>query len=758
MSNNIKRMDPVAVGTFIATDVQASATNPAPRTEDLAAAISEVQIETQTLGASLLVVTVIDPGWKILRTGWLSIDSDGLLDSIQVEFPKSTGLWWQLAMIDYTNDLSQPNLTLTFQDRIVSYLNEKWGPMGVASGTTTRAQFIGQLVAQVGRGDGLTPIKFVCPDINQLQPVQTQALTNLGTTVVLDAVTAQNNADKTNKAPGLGMGAAVTIKGVAPNHEQVNNLNSALSLGQQLGASQTALQALIISGIAESTWQSVANSGGSPYWGVLQGSMSEFAQDDVAGQVQSFLEGGKGFQAGGAITLSQTEADPGVIAYKVEGDLSNFPNVAAATYFYDQWLDEAKAIIKAGGAATGAVPTLSDVSQLTRGTADNPDESSWDCIQRLAQEVNWSAWTNGDTMYYMDGPTIASQKPSVYLSLDVTGTTWTATNPTDGDVALDCVSNFEGTYDNTAFQYQSTHTKKGKVQRQTRIRTPQTPSQVKFNMICGVLDYRAGDVFVFQNSGPTDGRWIVEDATRNCIADNFTQFTLGPPTLPNLEPAATTTGLALSGSAGSPNKLAADSQISSPATGNGVAQAARLALADQQAQNCYVYSESLAAGRNGYDVRSNGGTLFGPAPRTMDCSAFATLCYNAAGLDDPSHLGYATPNLGNTASIIAHCAQIPLGKQQPGDLCFYGPSTSNTLHVTVFVGNGEVISMGAQGDPTILGAAYRPDLLGYFRPDVLPNSSTVATVGPGTSQSVNPPPSIWGPPTAPTLGAPSGGL
>jgi hypothetical protein len=643
-------------------------------------------------------------------------------------------------MVDFGTDTTEANLTLTFQDRIIAELISKWGPLGWDPGANaTRAQFIERLVLEVGRGDGLQPITFVCPAVNQVQPVETTTLQNLGITTVRDDATAAYATNKINKGPGLGFGAAVTVKGVAPNNIQIENLNTAMSIAAQLGASQVAAEALICAGIGESSWENVANSGGSPYWGVLQGSKSVFAIDDVDGMVTAFLEGGKGFQAGGAIALSRTVSDPGTIAYQVEGDVSNFSSASAAAAFYGQWLSEAQAILKAGGALSGtvagAIAGVSDVSQLTRGTADNPDESSWDCIQRLASEVNWSAFSNGNTLYYMDGPTMAAQKPAVYISLDDTGTVWTATNPYDGDTAVDVISNLTGTYDNTAFIYQTAQLRSGKIQQASRIATPQTPSQIQMDMVCGIMDYRAGDVFVFQNTSIIDGRWIVEDATRNCLSDIFTQFTLGPPTAPDLEPQASSTGAELSGNTGpsTGGSVAANSQILNPGTGQGVAQAAEIALAQQPE---YVYTENLV-------LRANSGTLFGPAPRTMDCSSFATLCYKAAGLPDPNHMNYSP--IGNTATLMAHSTKTT--NPQPGDLCFYGIG-SNLVHVTVYVGNGYVISMGGPGQPQEVaynaGGGPTENFLGYYQPDVLPGgASSTSPSAPAFLPTPTAPPSLW---------------
>ena len=301
-----------------------------------------------------------------------------------------------------------------------------------------------------------------------------------------------------------------------------------------------------------------------------------------------------------------------------------------------------------------------------------------------------------------------------------------------------------GVLHNTAFIYQTDQLKSGQIQKASRIATPQTPSQIQMDMVCGIVDYRAGDVFVFQNSGIIDGRWIVEDATRNCLQDIFTQLTLGPPTAPDLEPQATSTGAELSGNTGvgtMGGAVPANGQITAAAagTGNGVAQAAEIALASKQE---YVYSEVIA-------LRGNNGTLFGPPPRTMDCSSFATLCYKAAGLPDPNHMNYNP--IGNTTSLIAH--SVKTSNPQPGSLCFFGnpgpPVT--TVHVTVYVGNGQSISMGGPGDPSLIGSTVGPaTFLGYYNPDVLPGGTAstspappsfpAPTFVPGTSSTV---PSLW---------------
>jgi cell wall-associated NlpC family hydrolase len=705
----------------------------------LASVIQEITPETQISGTSILHLYIIDPYWAVQRSGLIDTDDTGeLANDVDVNFPEGSNLWWRLAMVDGGNDLSDANLELTFIDRSVAYMQDDWGPLSAAPNTRTRAQFVKQLVDRIPRVLHVQPISFVCPELNVIQPVATSTTNTTGGTI-LASITAATQA-KANKTKGLGAGAAITIKGATPNAQQRSNINIALGVANQENAGPIATEALIFAAIAETGIRQETNSSG--HKGPWQSTY--YAATDVAGAAKGFLTGGPSFGGGGAIAqVKAGVTDPIAIAETVEVGGSY-----ASETGYANFLPEAKAIIAAGGGTTvGSLGTttgtsttsgVSDVSQLARGTPQNPDEDSWSCGQRLASEVNFFLFSNGDYLYYMDGPDLIAQQPALYLTLSEDGTSWTATDPVTGkkkaeSSASRIITNLKYTFDNTAFQYQSTHKRRGRVQRKTAIRKPQTASQLKFNMICGVFEFRAGDVIVFQAAGAINGRWIVEDTTRNVFADQFTQFTLGPPTIPYPEPQASSTAAGLPG-AGTGTGAGAGTTPGSATTAllagqqgklAGVAAAAALALSAEQAHpGTYQYSEQVGA------ARQSGGGLFGPAPRVMDCSKFATLCYQAAGLPDPSHFNFTT--IGNTTSIIAHCTKISAGEALPGDLCFFGSSPSATTHVNVYVGNGQSISMGAPGDPHQGPSAQMgpSGFLGYYRSDIASGSSPLP---PGSS-------------------------
>jgi Putative peptidoglycan binding domain/NlpC/P60 family len=91
-------------------------------------------------------------------------------------------------------------------------------------------------------------------------------------------------------------------------------------------------------------------------------------------------------------------------------------------------------------------------------------------------------------------------------------------------------------------------------------------------------------------------------------------------------------------------------------------------------------------------------------PNWEDCSSFATWCYWVAGAPDPNGLGYNGAGFTGTQISQGKATQDP----RPGDLCFYGPSSSDITHVTVYVGNGCVVSHGREEGPELYGSTnYR---------------------------------------------------
>lgn len=688
----------LAVARFIAKQV---AKKGKVDEQELAEAISEVEIETQTGGGPFIKVKLVDPYYRLLTSEFVK-QNEGRLGKIDVEFPESSGWWWRLAAVEVSNDVSQPNLTLTFEDRIVAWLREEVRYTVVPAGTQTRAQFVKALIDKTNlrlahEGYGHEAIRAVIPSLNVLQEVEeTQAEKRETVTgkneLGQETLTGRDEADekaRANKSPSVGKGSQLTVGGVAITEEQREVANILLGVAQKAKATLAATEALIFAGIAESRLNKTStNSLG--YSGVLSGNKSEFPNyaSETTQMAEAFLFGGKGFQAGGAILLSRTSDNPVEIAVKVEVPSIWPENAYAAEANYADFLPEAQAIINEGGGVRGArlfqgsggTTGESDVGQLTVGTPQDPYEDYWDAIVRLAQQVRWVTFTTGLGLttyqrgrffYYMDSFDQTRQKPAAYLEIP----TNTIINAHTGKkTAGAIVTGMLGNWDDTTWEYQQQHKAKAHAVVASRLAKPATPTELRLPIICEPLDYQAGDVFIIRNSGTFNGRWVVIDTLRDYIEGPYTTLTLSPPLAPYPEPAASSTG-------------PAGTQITGV---QAVVEQAEQAYSEKQK---YQYTEQSPA-------RENNGTLLGPTPRTMDCSSFATLCYKAAGMPDPSSQGYSP--IGNTTSMIAH--MIKTTNPVPGDLIFYGTNEKEPAHVVVYIGNGNAIGME---DPA-LGLAEGP--------------------------------------------------
>ena len=192
-------------------------------------------------------------------------------------------------------------------------------------------------------------------------------------------------------------------------------------------------------------------------------------------------------------------------------------NSTGADSYAGQWnggqaegLKEAAAIVAAGGGAltgAGSVTTTTITVEpyyFTVGTSDNPNESYWDAMQRLAQEVKWPLILVGNRMYYDPEPHLARAVPAAHIRRD---------SPE--------LSDWNYVWDARAIC-----------------------TQMNLSLFCGPFDFAAGDVVTLENFGTATtastvklpGRWLVAEVDRD-RASLVSQFTLKQPALPSREPA-----------------------------------------------------------------------------------------------------------------------------------------------------------------------------------------------------------------------------
>ncbi len=127
-----------------------------------------------------------------------------------------------------------------------------------------------------------------------------------------------------------------------------------------------------------------------------------------------------------------------------------------------------------------------------------------------------------------------------------------------------------------------------------------------------------------------------------------------------------------------------------PVTGpqpNAAAVAAAIAFARAQLGDPYVFG--------------------GAGPDGWDCSGLTMMAYAAAGIAIGGHGATAQYNRASTRGLLVPWAQV-----QPGDLIFYstgGSTSASKYHVTIYIGNGQMIEAPYPGVPVRITTARSYD-------------------------------------------------
>lgn len=299
------------------------------------------------------------------------------------------------------------------------------------------------------------------------------------------------------------------------------------------------------------------------------------APSDTATETHQFLHGIGDFANGGAIALANAGHPPWQIAnacevnavYIASGGSSANPNATGDSYAVNAYssiggqaggLAQATAIVAQYGAGipkggtaglggTGTPASQPSATQLQIGQTGNPNEDYWTGINRLASDVSWYLYSDGERLHYMDGADLIVQKPAMYV---------------DRIQDADKIQHLSITWDNSAFQYSSTHKRKQHVQHRTRLAHVSSPTEARLDIICDWDWFRGGDVVVLEACGPGDGRWLVANCTRS-LFQIFSSLTLVPPIMPLSEAQAV-------GTTGASGGAKSGSSIINPKTGKTV--------------------------------------------------------------------------------------------------------------------------------------------------------------------------------------------
>jgi hypothetical protein len=472
---------------------------------------------------------------------------------------------------------------LEFEDRDVAILREDKSEKVVAASrdNMTRAQFIEQLVHKAA-----PHIVFHSPNERKKQPIEP----------------AKRSKAKTKSLP---KGSGAKIEGIPLDAEQREQAGILLAVCEEHNAPMEAKVAIICAAIGESTLHALTTPNSAGYWGVLQGGSGQHGSApnfpnprDSKGMAESFLLGGKGFQDGGALHLiREGHTDPGYIATEVEKS-------GEPPEYYGKHSKEAEAIINSGGAGGS-----SEGEQVPKEYKfeRKAGEGTWECAQRLAEEVGWRCFMRYGEMWFMNDLELADSGTPILIDENTPGVV------------------------NINWELDKSEKKKPKVTIEARAPMWTVPPGKPVE-----LGEQVGE--------PVTGLWIVSEIIRKDITDNAVEIVLSKPETPKNEPATTYQKIA-------PAAIASPSGTvnTSDGTGSGTDPGERQtdnegellssSMAVQLFNQCKWIAEQhfpyvYGGGHAGFYASNPAGNRHPPIPEQagLDCSGAVSWALHSAGM------------------------------------------------------------------------------------------------------------------------------
>jgi hypothetical protein len=568
----------------------------------IAEAVTRAEVTLTIVGSSTVEIDVHDPEWLIERSGFLDPDSNGRLNTAAIAID---GLTFRLAAARRQN---ADTLTLVFEDEAKQLLDSHNKHVHVSRNKRTRAEFIGALIAEIKDKN----LVYISPEESRRQLVKHPDLPKI-----------------TPRDSGFDAGTTFKIKNQTADLGQMRNVAIVMTICDQLQVTERVRLAALVAGIGESEFRAIANRGGSDYGGVFQGKYKgdnpQFKLTDTEGMARAFLQGGKGFQGGGAIALAAAHPDwsAGHIAYVVEGSRSNFSSDSAAEAFYQGNHAEAKQIAglwKSGTGGQNSSVLHFKSFEFTRGLPGKT-ETSWEAAIRLADEVNWRFFTVGSVVSFVSDDWLISRPAQLVLDpLDAAGT-WA--------VPSGLLSMPE--YDQDRSKLAST---------------------VTLRAVADAWGVLPGEVVVLRNQGAISGEWITETFTFDLLDHTQATVSLIKPIPPLKEPA--------------PEAILTDDGTE---TGAGVTDALKWARS-----KIGHYKEEFGANRGQeLDALEAGFGLQG-APW---CSIFATTALVHGGVNRDCRTALVA-DIARWAAAGTHGYLGSRATPKPGDLMLFNTDTATT--------------------------------------------------------------------------------
>lgn len=468
---------------------------------DISGRIVAADILRTVEGASTLTVTINDYDRKVLRSGLLVEKLDVQID----------GLWFRLTTVDKSDD----SLTLTFEDREIAVLRtyKKWRI--VQRSQMTRAEFILSMIREVKEFD----IPIVIPELAKVQPVERYQ----GDLAGVDVITQKSKGvppDYNNQTPqdahrhgeqattagkAAGDSQRLTVKGATATQDQIRNANIIMAVADAGGLGRKLKIIALMTAITETR---ILNDPGTA---AAHNTTNDAAGDDSAGVFQQRPGWGSYTDRTNVETSTRlffngvpSKGIPGAVAIEAQYRDNPYWDICAKVQHpalqyetrYALWRTEAERFVSAQGdvgtstnAANNTTPQV-DINapfyfyrgsiQDRGGQKIRKAENTWDCAQRLSDEVDWRSFFVAGTFYYLSEADLFQQLPLATI--------------TEFQKGIDSI---DGSYDNAK--------KTASIEITARVGRWQVPP---------------GSVVVLKDMGPYDGRWLVNDFTRDLLGSN----------------------------------------------------------------------------------------------------------------------------------------------------------------------------------------------------------------------------------------------
>jgi len=450
---------------------------------DIQGQVTGVVEEEGLEGAPTLTVEINDPTWRLTNSALLDTDDDGRLDHVETSYG---GKAWALVKVSPEEE----SLTLVFEHRVVTILRRysKRIKRRRVPGYS-RAMFVRDLVKEANNAGHR--IEFKSPKMLSAQKI------------AKGQVPRRDVGDVGER--GFSHNAKLTVKGNPANRKQRAIATDALNVAHQLHAPYRAQLALMEALITENSITNGAT-GDRDSGGVLQlrrGIHKNVNVQDVEHVVTLFLT--KGFTGqGGAITLANTTTKSAhAIAQAVQGSaFADGSNYKAHEAEAREWVKAFHLIDDPN--ELDITGTVDKAYYFTRGEVGGSREDSWASMNRLAGEVNWRIFLQGNTVVYIEDNDLYKSAPKHVLS---------RVSPRVTGVGFD--------WD------------QGK------------PVQ-EASLTIQRIDIEAGTTVEIADAGPASVRWLVWNVRRD-RASGFSEITLRSPQKADLEPAPERETVTLSG-------------------------------------------------------------------------------------------------------------------------------------------------------------------------------------------------------------------